>query len=332
MNKLTSVEAGLVTGNTNVGFDGSCPPLFVGVTNLGQEPFFLRQLPTASIGSVIREQRQANATTRTTGILTGLNCGSAAGGESPTHSCPVSFRWSSRPRPVNRLQATGEPRRVMRGGSKGVCAWLQETGQPDSVETQGKRSLSPRNSFYCMSIEGKHFYRFSYLKSDHWDLLRLRKLASVDTKCKLCLERSLSNDVHHLNYRNLFDVKLNDLVVLCRSCHNSVHEIIKKCQKINDTKSSRARWHRTVMAIRKSKWRENSLERHAKQKSKLRIFHTLRHALVCWHIIPTHSIISKPCGARFRKRFLKLITSSLSLTEFYRLCQQHKLIQLPTHK
>jgi hypothetical protein len=55
------------------------------------------------IGCVIREQRPATATTRT----------------NPARG------WSSRPRPVTRLQATGQPRRVMRGGSKTLCAWLQ---------------------------------------------------------------------------------------------------------------------------------------------------------------------------------------------------------------
>jgi 5-methylcytosine-specific restriction endonuclease McrA len=30
-------------------------------------------------------------------------------------------------------------------------------------------------------------------------------------------------DVHHVNYRNLFDVKLLDLLALCRSCHKEEH-------------------------------------------------------------------------------------------------------------
>lgn len=46
---------------------------------------------------------------------------------------------SSRPRPVNRLQATCQPRRVMRGGSKLMLG----SGQTKDRPVQGKLSLSP---------------------------------------------------------------------------------------------------------------------------------------------------------------------------------------------
>lgn len=77
-----------------------------------------------------------------------------------------------------------------------------------------------------MSIQGKHFYRFSYLKSDHWKSLRLEKLASTGAACCRCEHIDPSNDVHHLNYKNLWDVELMDLVVLCRPCHKKVHEVM----------------------------------------------------------------------------------------------------------
>lgn len=73
------------------------------------------------------------------------------------------------------------------------------------------------------SIEAKHAYRFGYLKSEHWANLRLSKLASVDARCQRCPTRDLSNDVHHLRYRNLYDVTEDDLLVLCRKCHDAIH-------------------------------------------------------------------------------------------------------------
>lgn len=75
-------------------------------------------------------------------------------------------------------------------------------------------------------IAAKHHYRFKYLKSEHWSNLRIAKLASVDACCKNCGRRDLSNDVHHLNYRKLYDVTLDDLVVLCRACHDLAHEAL----------------------------------------------------------------------------------------------------------
>lgn len=77
-----------------------------------------------------------------------------------------------------------------------------------------------------MSVAGKHFYRFEYLKSDHWRNLRLEKLAKSYARCFYCLRRDLSNDVHHLNYRNLYNVELDDLVVLCRTCHDKWHRVL----------------------------------------------------------------------------------------------------------
>lgn len=74
-----------------------------------------------------------------------------------------------------------------------------------------------------MSIAAKHSYRFNYLKSDHWRDLRIQKLASVDTECRRCGKKDHTNDVHHVNYRNLYDVGLMDLMVLCRYCHGEVH-------------------------------------------------------------------------------------------------------------
>lgn len=78
------------------------------------------------------------------------------------------------------------------------------------------------------SLESKHFYRFTYLKSEHWQNLRIAKLAEVDAKCRRCKARDLSNDVHHLIYRKLYDVQLPDLIVLCRACHSQVHGALEK--------------------------------------------------------------------------------------------------------
>lgn len=68
------------------------------------------------------------------------------------------------------------------------------------------------------------FYRNTYLKSEHWQNLRLQKLVESDCLCLRCGKQSQSNDVHHLCYKKLYDVKTVDLVVLCRTCHDFVHE------------------------------------------------------------------------------------------------------------
>lgn len=74
-----------------------------------------------------------------------------------------------------------------------------------------------------MSFLGKHHYRCEYLKSEHWKQLRLEKLNSRNCECAKCGFKSASNDVHHLDYKQLYDVELLDLVVLCRGCHILLH-------------------------------------------------------------------------------------------------------------
>lgn len=68
----------------------------------------------------------------------------------------------------------------------------------------------------------KEWYWEVYLKSQHWYDLRWKKLNSVNRKCEKC--RALKGlDVHHLDYRDIYDVELTDLQVLCRRCHLAEH-------------------------------------------------------------------------------------------------------------
>ena len=75
-----------------------------------------------------------------------------------------------------------------------------------------------------------------YLQSKKWANLRHRKLAYENYTCKRCgysafnnydIERTL--DVHHLTYERLGDENFDDLIVLCRNCHEKEHG--KECNR-----------------------------------------------------------------------------------------------------
>jgi hypothetical protein len=72
----------------------------------------------------------------------------------------------------------------------------------------------------------RNYYRKEYLLSEHWKCLRLRKLMETPW-CEKCYT-SCFLDVHHRRYRNLYDVLLSDLMVLCRKCHANVHKILDR--------------------------------------------------------------------------------------------------------
>jgi len=67
----------------------------------------------------------------------------------------------------------------------------------------------------------REWYHRVYLQSAHWKSLRSKKLAA-SPRCERC-GNTHALDVHHVNYRNLFDVALSDLLTLCRSCHDAEH-------------------------------------------------------------------------------------------------------------
>lgn len=71
-------------------------------------------------------------------------------------------------------------------------------------------------------LSRKEWYWQVYLKSDHWHNTRELKLDFSGRFCANCQSRE-QLDVHHKNYKNIFDVTVFDLEVLCRRCHNAEH-------------------------------------------------------------------------------------------------------------
>ena len=61
-----------------------------------------------------------------------------------------------------------------------------------------------------------------YINSKKWELVRRRKLKAVGYKCQEC-HRGCELDVHHLTYERFGNERLDDIVVLCKRCHNDLH-------------------------------------------------------------------------------------------------------------
>jgi len=66
-----------------------------------------------------------------------------------------------------------------------------------------------------------------YLKTDDWKEKRQSKFHECNRwGCQICHDKT-DLDVHHINYKNIFDVTNEDLILICRGCHIIVHELIK---------------------------------------------------------------------------------------------------------
>ncbi len=117
-----------------------------------------------------------------------------------------------------------------------------------------------------VGIAAKAYYRFHYLRSDHWQNLRIAKLASVNAKCFYCWKRDLSNDVHHLIYRNWRDATLDDLVVLCRECHELYHRVLHQHKdELSQLLKGIDRAVRTIKLVRIAEGKSPKISDHFKE-------------------------------------------------------------------
>ncbi|MBA2754805.1 MAG: HNH endonuclease [Chloroflexia bacterium] len=78
-----------------------------------------------------------------------------------------------------------------------------------------------------------------YLNSYNWQQRRQFILQRDGHRCRQCGD-AYRLEVHHLTYRRLGREHPNDLMTLCRPCHESVHQRIKQSRRW--VKSSRQRW------------------------------------------------------------------------------------------
>ena len=77
---------------------------------------------------------------------------------------------------------------------------------------------------------------YDYINSDAWT--KIRKLyynSSIAKKCYICdVPYSEENlDLHHLHYNTFMHERIQDLVYLCRKCHELVHETHRDLSKLH---------------------------------------------------------------------------------------------------
>ncbi len=86
------------------------------------------------------------------------------------------------------------------------------------------RMLCEDSNPCCVTASGMDFMRYTdYLRTEHWQILRLAALKRYGCKCSIC--KSTKNlEVHHKIYRETYwDSLVQDLQVLCHACHQEEH-------------------------------------------------------------------------------------------------------------
>jgi 5-methylcytosine-specific restriction endonuclease McrA len=64
----------------------------------------------------------------------------------------------------------------------------------------------------------------AYLASDHWSDLRRRYWQSRLPKCCYACGSKGHLDLHHRTYKRVGNERLTDLTLVCRECHQRIHE------------------------------------------------------------------------------------------------------------
>lgn len=114
------------------------------------------------------------------------------------------------------------------------------------METAVKKNLSPTY--------------LAYMKSSAWRAVRGRVLQRDGCRCRDCGLVSAHNDVHHLTYARLGCEALDDLITLCRGCHDQRHctTVAKRVKAPIETRrptkkksKGKKRGHRPMEAVKK---------------------------------------------------------------------------------
>lgn len=95
----------------------------------------------------------------------------------------------------------------------------------EQCKTQAIKKSEIKKVFFDYATEhfnrSYNYYHNVYLKSKEWKEKRDLVMEFYNYKCNDCNNRS--TDVHHLTYENIFKEKFDDLIPLCRNCHNKKH-------------------------------------------------------------------------------------------------------------
>ena len=92
--------------------------------------------------------------------------------------------------------------------------WKAERNKEGKILYEDKKLLNYQHS--------KYYKYLIYLSSDKWKEKRKLVLERENKLCQRCKERP-ADDIHHLNYDNLYNETLEDLQALCKICHAKEH-------------------------------------------------------------------------------------------------------------
>lgn len=90
------------------------------------------------------------------------------------------------------------------------------------------------------------------LQDPRWQKLRLEAMQAKDFCCELCGDKENSLNVHHKSYfknHEPWEYDINQLAVLCQSCHEDVHNQVDLLKVISSYSNLDGPKNRTELAV-----------------------------------------------------------------------------------
>lgn len=106
-----------------------------------------------------------------------------------------------------------------------ISAFIEELDPKQFMEPIEPKKSSPFKEWKIPSPKGSIDYD-AYIRSDDWlkSPVRVASLIDHEYKCGMCTS-DYRVAVHHITYENLGSEKIEDLIPLCKRCHDYTHKV-----------------------------------------------------------------------------------------------------------
>lgn len=96
----------------------------------------------------------------------------------------------------------------------------QKVEDTSKKETEVKKRIYPRVSKYTGEIFKS---QDEFLKSEHWKIVKIEyNKLNPSRYCELC-KNTGEMHLHHLTYKNFCNENMNELIRVCKNCHENIH-------------------------------------------------------------------------------------------------------------
>jgi 5-methylcytosine-specific restriction endonuclease McrA len=130
-----------------------------------------------------------------------------------------------------------------------ICRKCEENKWKEQQELSNKKGQIEVEEEKNKVAELKTMPYKQYLQTEHWQKFRKEALEWADYRCQLCNNGNTTLNVHHRTYENRGNESLEDVIVLCKDCHEKFHNITKIEKDkipIKTKRKSRAKTHSTL--------------------------------------------------------------------------------------